>query len=54
MTAFHTLREAIAKRALYRKTLREIQALPRDLAINDLGMSPFDAREIARKAVYGA
>ncbi len=54
MTAFDSIRDALAKRALYRKTVREIEALPFDLAIDDMGINPYDAKEIARKAVYGA
>ena len=47
-------REALAKRAMYRRTVREIEALPVELAIEDMGINPYQAREIARKAVYGA
>jgi uncharacterized protein YjiS (DUF1127 family) len=54
MSTYMTLRDAMAKRALYRRTVRELSALPRDLAIEDMGLNPFDAREIARRAVYGA
>jgi len=53
MTAYATLREMIAKRAEYRRTLREIEALPVELAIEDLGINPYDAKTIARRAVYG-
>ncbi len=54
MTAFTSLREAIAKRALYHRTVRELENLPTELAIEDLGLNPCDARSIARTAVYGA
>jgi len=54
MSAFETIREALAKRAMYRRTVREIEALPVELAIEDMGINPYQAREIARKAVYGA
>lgn len=53
MTAFDTIREALAKRALYHRTIREIEALPTDLAIEDLGISPADVKSIARAAIYG-
>ncbi|SMH58330.1 hypothetical protein [Maritimibacter sp. HL-12] len=53
MTAYETIREIIAKRALYHKTVREIEALPVDLAIEDMGINPYKAKEIARRAVYG-
>lgn len=53
MTAFTTLRDFIAKRALYHRTRREIEALPVELAIEDLGLNPYDAKDIARRAVYG-
>ena len=49
-----TLRDALAKRAIYRRTVREIEALPVDLAIEDMGLNPYEAKEIARRAVYGA
>jgi len=53
MTAFENIRDALAKRALYRKTIREIKALPHEIAIEDLGLDPTDAKSIARSAVYG-
>jgi len=53
MTAYETIREIIAKRALYHKTRREIEALPVELAIEDMGINPYNAKEIARRAVYG-
>ena len=54
MTTLTTIREAIAKRALYNRTVREIEALPLELAVEDLGIFPADARSIAQAAVYGA
>ena len=54
MTTFSTIRDAIAKRALYRRTIREIEALPADLAIEDLGLVPSEAKSIAHAAVYGS
>lgn len=53
MTLYSTVRSAIEKRALYRKTLRELNALATDYAIEDLGIYPGDAARIAREAVYG-
>jgi uncharacterized protein YjiS (DUF1127 family) len=53
MTAFESLRDALAKRALYHRTVREIEALPAELAIEDMGLNPYDAKAIAREAVYG-
>lgn len=54
MTAFESIRDAIVKRALYNRTIREIEALPTELAVEDLGIYPADAKFIAKAAVYGA
>lgn len=53
MTTITNLRTAIAKRALYNRTIREIEALPTELAVEDLGLFPSDAKSIAYTAVYG-
>jgi len=53
MNTIQSLRDALAKHALYLRTRREIAALPADLAIEDMGLVPFDAKEIAWRAVYG-
>ncbi|MBV7379263.1 hypothetical protein [Maritimibacter dapengensis] len=53
MSAFTTLKTALARRAHYRQTRREIEALPAELAIEDLGLIPYDAKGIAKRAVYG-
>ena len=53
MSIYENVRAAWHKRALYNRTLRELRALPRDLAIEDLGISPADADRIAYDAVYG-
>ncbi len=46
-------RVAVAKRRVYRQTLRELQALSaRDLA--DLGIAPSMLRSVAYEAAYGA
>lgn len=46
------LRDAAAKRALYRRTRDEIAGMPRYIAL-DLGIFPEDADQMARKAVWG-
>ena len=52
MSAFiQTLRSAAHRRATYRRTVRELRAMPRDVAI-DLDMDPAEADRIARRAVY--
>lgn len=53
MTLFTTLRTRLAQRAAYARTRRAIANLPVELAIEDLGLSPYDARQIAARAVYG-
>ncbi len=53
MTLINTLRDRLAKRAAYQVTRREIANLPRDLAVEDLGIYPGDAAKIATRAVYG-
>ena len=47
------VRAALARRRQYRATLKELSALPLDVAL-DLDLFPGDARRIARRAVYGA
>jgi uncharacterized protein YjiS (DUF1127 family) len=51
-TLIAQLREARAKRALYRRTRDEIASMPRAQAL-DLGIYPEDAAQIARAAVWG-
>ena len=51
-TLLNKFREALAKRAVYRRTRDEIAAMPRRVAM-DLGIYPEDAHRIARKAVWG-
>ena len=53
MTMIHTVRTAVQKRIAYLRTKRELEALPRDLAVEDLGFYPGDAHKIASRAVYG-
>jgi len=53
MTLINSLRSALAKRAAYNSTRREIANLPTELAIEDLGIYPGDANRIAAQAVYG-
>ncbi len=47
------LRTAAAKRAAYHRTVAEISAMNRHIALEDLNIYPGDAEEIAYKAVYG-
>jgi len=54
MTTITAIREAISKRALYLRTVRELESLPHDLAVEDLGIVPSEARTIAHASVYGA
>ena len=51
-TLISQIREAAAKRALYRRTRDEIARMPRRDAL-DLGIFPEDADKIARRAVWG-
>jgi uncharacterized protein YjiS (DUF1127 family) len=53
-TLIDRIRAAAARRAAYNATVAELSALPTSLAIEDLGIYPGDARQIARRAVYGA
>ncbi len=53
MSTFNNIRTALRQRALYVRTKRELDALPADLAREDLGLTPYDTRSIARQAVYG-
>ncbi|WP_296417547.1 hypothetical protein [Pseudooctadecabacter sp.] len=53
MTMINTLRDRLAKRAAYARTRRAIANLPTGLAVEDLGIYPGDARQIATRAVYG-
>lgn len=47
-----TIRETAARRIAYHRTVRELEAMPLDVAL-DLDIHRADARAIARKAVYG-
>lgn len=49
-----TLRAAAQKRAAYNRTFSEIACLPTRLAVEDLGIYPGDAKEIAQRTVYGS
>ncbi len=46
------LRDNARKLSAYRRTVREIETMPADVA-DDLGISRHDARRIAREVVYG-
>ncbi len=52
MTLLSTLQNRIAKRAEYRRTIKELRSLPLDVAL-DLDIYPGDAKRIASRAVYG-
>jgi len=47
------IREIAARRARYNRTVAELRAMPRDVAL-DLDLDPADAKRIAARAVYGA
>jgi uncharacterized protein YjiS (DUF1127 family) len=49
---FSTLKTRAVKRAQYRRTVRELRALPLDVAL-DLDLYRGDAERIAARAVYG-
>jgi uncharacterized protein YjiS (DUF1127 family) len=53
MYLIRSLRDAAAKRAAYRRTVRELSNLPIDTAL-DLDIYQGDAAKIAHQAVYGA
>lgn len=53
MTAITWVRTTLSRHAQYRRLRRELGALPKDLAIEDLGLNPYDGKSIARRAVYG-
>ena len=54
MSIFMTrFRAAMERRRQYNRTVREIERLPIDVAL-DLDLYRGDARHIARHAVYGA
>ena len=46
------IRSAFQMRAAYRRTKRDLERMPLDVAL-DLDLYPGDARQIARQAVYG-
>ena len=52
MTLIETIRQTIAKRAVYARTKRELRAMPLDVAL-DLNIDRADAARIAHIAVYG-
>lgn len=51
-TLLDTIRTAAARRAAYRRTVRELRSMPLDVAL-DLDIYQGDAETIARRAVYG-
>lgn len=52
MSLVTEIRTTLKKRALYRATVRELQALDGATA-RDLAIAPSDIHRIAHKAVYG-
>ena len=50
---FSSLGTRLGKHAQYRRTVRELRAMPLDVAL-DLELYPGDAERIAARAVYGA
>jgi len=48
-----TLLADLKKRAAYRRTVRALRSMPLDTAL-DLDIYRGDAKDIARRAVYGA
>lgn len=52
MTLYETIRDHAQKRVAYHRTVREIEAMPLDVAL-DLDIDRANAREIASRAVYG-
>lgn len=47
------IRDSLARRAVYRQTLRELDALS-DRDLNDLGLNRSDIRRVAHGAAFGA
>lgn len=52
MDMVRRMKAAAARRAAYHRTVREIENMPLDTAL-DLNIYREDARRIAREAVYG-
>lgn len=52
MSLITSLRDAIQKRAAYRRTVHELRGIPAGL-VEDTGIYPGDAKRLARLAVYG-
>ena len=50
---YTTIKTAAEKRAAYNRTVRELESMPVDIAL-DVGIYPGDARAIAHRIVYGA
>jgi uncharacterized protein YjiS (DUF1127 family) len=51
-TLIDRLKDNARKFSAYRRTVREIESMPADVA-DDLGITRYDARRIAREVVYG-
>ena len=52
MSIVTQVRGALTKRRIYNRTVRELRAMPLDVAL-DLDMDRADAARTARSAVYG-
>ena len=52
-TLFSRIRKAAAQRVAYNRTVAAISAMPIEIAVEDLGIYPGDARAIAARSVYG-
>ena len=52
MSVLNAMRIAAEKHAKYMRTKRELENMPRDVAL-DLGLFPEDAGKTAYQAVYG-
>ena len=46
------IRDAMAKRAQYKRTVAELANLPADIA-RDVGITTQSARQVAHRSVYG-
>lgn len=53
IASFADLKEAMAKRAIYRETVKELSALS-TRELSDLGIARCEIQSIAREAAYGA
>lgn len=52
ITILSTLKQRLARRSRYLRTVRSLRSMPLDVAL-DLDLYPGDAKRIASQAVYG-